>query len=140
MPYLKNLQDRLDKVEVSLEDIQLNLDTSISEEEKKIIITDNIIDEQLTEAIFGLREDLEEILRLTLSPSVDVSQFDSRTQQKIQELRILVEDFKQKLKADIIEELKAEISFKTPSKSPSTKKADAKPKKRTSKKGSKRKK
>ena len=84
MPFLRNLQERLDQVEVALEKLQLASNTEHFEDEQKIILTDSIVDEQMTEVLAGLREDLSNFIQTIFSPSQDISYLDSQTQEKIE--------------------------------------------------------
>lgn len=131
MLFLKNLQDRLDRVEIALEKIQLGTDKEQVEDEQKIVIADSIVDEQITEAVAGLREDLNDLLGLIFSPKSDMSYLDSQTQDTISELRNKLEKFKSEVKTEVIQEIKRELPEKPP-----TLKAEAPKKAKATKKGS----
>ena len=138
MPFLRNLQERLDKVEVAMEKIILASNTEHFEDEQKIILTDSIVDEQMTEALAGLREDINDFIQKIFSPAQDITYLDSQTQAKIQMLREHINQFKIEIINDVVNELKEQLSEK-PSlegfKPKTTKKAaKKKPPKRSKKK------
>ena len=109
MPFLRNLQERLDQVEVALEKLQLASNTEHFEAEQKIILTDSIVDEQMTEALAGLREDLSDFIQTIFSPTQDISYLDSQTQEKIEVLRDRISQFKTAIINEIVKELKAQF-------------------------------
>ncbi len=106
MPFLRNLQDRLDKVEVALEKLQLASNTEHFEDEQKIILTDSIVDEQITEATAGLREDLGDFIQYVFFPSQDISYLDSQTQSKIATLRDRLNQLQTNMINEVIQQIK----------------------------------
>lgn len=134
MPFLRNLQQRLDKVEVAMEKIQLASNTEYFEDEQKIILTDSIVDEQITELLAGLREDLSDFIFNIFSPTPDISKLDRQIQNKIAELRSRITEFKNEIISEIIKEIKANVLQTPPSgdtkpaetKKPSTRKPSKK--------------
>ena len=133
MHFLKNLQDRLDRVEVTLENIQLSTYKETSDEDKKIMLTDSIIDEQISELLMGLREYLDELIRLLFSPDVNLAHYDFKTKEKITELREIITKFKLNLKKEIIEEIKKPFQEESLSKTTGPLEIPSSPKKKSTK-------
>ena len=91
-------------------------------------ISNNLVEELVSEAIEGLRSEIDEILRFIFHPKADLSNLDTYTKNQISSLKDVFNLFKKNLKEEILSEIKKELPKKI------TKVKLAKPKKSVKKK------
>ncbi|MFX0133686.1 MAG: hypothetical protein ACFFDN_08585, partial [Candidatus Hodarchaeota archaeon] len=81
---------------------------TLSEETKEEIYqaTSNLVDELVTEAVDGIRSEIDEYLRLIFNPKADISNLDDFTKSQISSLKEVFSLFKENIKEEILSEIK----------------------------------
>ncbi|NVM04442.1 MAG: hypothetical protein HWN67_19115 [Candidatus Helarchaeota archaeon] len=84
---------------------------SLSEETKEEIyqVSSNLVDELISEAVEGIRSEIDEYLRLIFHPDADISKLDDFTKSQINSLKEVFNLFKTNFKEEILSEIKKEL-------------------------------
>lgn len=91
-----------------------NLKETLSEDIREEIyeISSNLVDELVSEAIEGIKSEIDELLRLIFHPDADISALDASSQNQITSLKNVFNLFKNNLKDEILKDVRKELPKK----------------------------
>jgi len=72
----------------------------------------NLIEELVSEAIEGLKSEIDEILRLLFNPNTDFAQLDQFSKNQISALKDVFNLFKKSIKEEVLSEIRKELPKK----------------------------
>jgi len=64
-----------------------------------------MVEEEVFESLESVKGDIDEFLRMMLNPDIKIDKYDQFTQDRINSLKEVFTNFKQKLKEEILEEI-----------------------------------
>ncbi len=91
-----------------------NTNGILSEETKEEIyqVTSNLVEELISEAVEGIRSEIDEYLRLIFHPEADISKLDDFSKSQISSLKEVFSLFKTNFKEEILSEIRKELPKK----------------------------